>query len=268
MKKVVLLFLTLCFCFGAELNEIRAKKEIKIGVRDALYPFSRLNQDGSLEGFEVDLAKKLGKEILGGEGEVVLVPVNAKTRMEKLLNGEIDIAVASFAKNKERAEVMDFSQPYFAMSDALLTHKDNKVSSLNEVAGKQVLAVPGTTSYSFLKKNGFDIIDCKNAPDCFARLKNGEAKYYFQMIQQVGAFPLIDDDYVISMRKVGPDHFLCVGLPQNTPELKEFINKKIIEFVNDGIFQVAYDEIFEPYYHGTLDRKYFLLDNLYKELLN
>jgi len=44
---------------AAELAEIQARKEVKIGVRMSLYPFSKQNEDGSFEGFEVEFAKKL-----------------------------------------------------------------------------------------------------------------------------------------------------------------------------------------------------------------
>lgn len=251
---------------AAELAEIQARKEVKIGVRMSLYPFSKQNEDGSFEGFEVEFAKKLGNAILKDGGNVILVGVNAKQRIEKLQNGEIDIAVASLAKSPDREKLIDFSTPYFSYSDAVLTHKDNKISSLKDMKDEKILAVPGTTSYKFLNEQNFDVIDCKNAPDCFERLKAGEAKFYAQMNTQIAAFPLVDDNYIMGLRKLGSDHFISVGVPKNTPILKQFINDQIVKFSKDGMFKKAYDDVFEPYYRGTLDRKYFLLDGIYDML--
>ncbi|MSN96388.1 transporter substrate-binding domain-containing protein [Campylobacter sp. FMV-PI01] len=265
MKKIFLFaFCLAVFCLAADLDEIRQKGEIKIGVRTNLFPFAKLTSNGEFEGFEVELAKKIGYELLENRGKVKLVGVNAKQRIEFLQNGSVDIIIASFAQDPEREKVVDFSIPYFSMSDAILTHKNKQVSSLNSVFGEKILAVPGTTSYTYLTQMGrFQIIDCKNSKDCFTRLKAGEADYYAQMIQMVGVYPLVDKDYVVSLRKIGEDHYLSVGLPKNTPKLKEAVNKTIIKLSKEGFFQKAYSEIFEPFYRGTLDKKYFLVDSIY-----
>lgn len=262
-------FIFVLFCIfvlnltAADLETIKQRGYINIGVRSELFPFSRLNQDGTFEGFEVEFAKRLGRELLGDSGVINLVGVNAKERMEYLLNNKIDIAVASFAKTTEREKQIDFSMPYFSMSDAILTHKSNKISSMREIADEKILAVPGTTSYNYLKANHYQLIDCKGAQDCFKRLKNGEAKYYVQMIQMIASFPLIDNNYIIPIKKIGSDHFLSVGVRKNTPELLKKINESIVKFSKEGFFKQAYEDVFDPFYRGTLDKKYFLLDALY-----
>ncbi|RKV98531.1 MAG: amino acid ABC transporter substrate-binding protein, partial [Campylobacter sp.] len=48
--------------------------------------------------------------------------------------------------------------------------------------------------------------------------------------------------------------------------LLDFINADLIKLSKEGFFKKAYEDTFEPFYRGTADKKYFLLDGIYNML--
>ena len=95
--------------FANSLDEIRQSKHIKIGVYEAEPPFGKLNEDGSFEGFEVELAKILAERILGeAGGEVEMIPVTNEVRFPMLKNNEADMIVAAVSVTEDRKPLADF----------------------------------------------------------------------------------------------------------------------------------------------------------------
>ena len=85
MKKITFLFLLAAtFAFGSSLDEIRKNGEIKIGVWTNQPPYSSLDQ-GEFEGFEVNMAKAIGSNIVGNGGKVTLVGIESGNERIKFL---------------------------------------------------------------------------------------------------------------------------------------------------------------------------------------
>src|SRR3712207_2917208 len=62
-------------------SRIKSKQELVWGVRPDTRLFGQINiKNSQLEGFEIDLAKLLTKQVLGKKGRAVLRPISEKTR--------------------------------------------------------------------------------------------------------------------------------------------------------------------------------------------
>ena len=55
-----------------------------------------------MNGFDIDIAKQLAKQILGDETKVELKEVTSKTRIPLLNNGDIDAVIATMTITEER----------------------------------------------------------------------------------------------------------------------------------------------------------------------
>lgn len=85
MKKIFLSFAILSsFVVANTLEQIQSSKSVRIGVRYKLPPFSNQDENNNPEGFEVELAKAVGKALVGDGGKIELVILNAKERVEML----------------------------------------------------------------------------------------------------------------------------------------------------------------------------------------
>ena len=272
MKKLLIsLFVLSSFVFSASLQEIQTSKKVKIGIRQKLPPFSNQDENGMSEGFEVSLAMEIAKKLVGENGEIEFVVLNAKDRIPMLESGEIDIAVANFSKTPERAKKVDFSTPYLSNTQAFITRKADHVTNIKDLQGKRILVTKGTTSDDWLKVNGakyqFEVVYCPSVKECGEQLVAEEGDGYLHTNILNAVVPLVNDSTEMGVKSIGTFDYVCAGVAKGNTELLEFVNKTIYELSKGNFFKEVYNNTFEPFYRGTVDRKNLLLDDLYRVLL-
>lgn len=252
--------------FSATLEEIKASKVVKIGIREKLPPFST-QIDGKLEGFEFELAQAIGTSLVGSDGKIEYVILNAKNRIPMLENGTIDIAIANFTKTPERAKKVDFSLPYLSNTQAVLTRKSDKIKSIKDLQGKTLLFIKGTTSDEFLQREaiklGINTKECPNVKECTQALIDGDGDGYIHTSILIATQPLIHDEVELGVPTVGPLEFVCAGVVKGNTNLLKYVENQIMQLSYDDFFKRAYNNTFEPFYKGTVNRKHLLLDDLY-----
>src|SRR5690606_31670026 len=62
---------------------------------------------------------------------------------------ECDVAAASITITEERAENVDFSDPYFEAVQSLLVREDSGINGLEDMAGKKLAVQTGTTGHFY-----------------------------------------------------------------------------------------------------------------------
>ncbi|MDA3043835.1 MULTISPECIES: transporter substrate-binding domain-containing protein [unclassified Campylobacter] len=265
MKKFLLALAVLATsAFSYSLDEIRARGEIRIGVYDAEPPFGEL-VNGKFEGFEVELAEILAKRIFGEkQGHISLMGVTNDVRFPLLQENKVDMIVAAVSVTPERAHLADFTAPYFTVNLGLLTRKGSDIKSVLDLKGKKIGALLKTTGEAFLNKEGIPITYCNDSVDCYKKVKNGELDGYVNNNLFVYAYPIFDPTMEVKLSNLGNTVFLSIAIQKGNTSLLEFLNEQIIALSKEGFFTKAYNETFEPFYKGTIDKKYFLLDNVYK----
>lgn len=109
---------------------------------------------GKLEGFEIDLAKAMTKEILGPKGKAVFVPVTSSTRVPLLKNGNIDVIMATMTITPEREKQVDFTKSYFDAGQSLLVKKGSPIKNIQDLnkTGEVILGVSGSNSVKNVAK--------------------------------------------------------------------------------------------------------------------
>ncbi|MCK6077100.1 transporter substrate-binding domain-containing protein [Paenibacillus silvae] len=133
---------------------------------------------GNVEGFDIDIAKALAKQILGDETKVELKEVTSKTRIPMLQNGDIDIIIATMTITDERKEQVDFSDVYFEAGQSLLVKNDSDIAGLESLDGVKVLAVKGSTSAQNIREKApkAEVLEYDNYQDAFTALKAGKGE--------------------------------------------------------------------------------------------
>ena len=104
---------------------------LRIGIRTTYKGFG-VQAAGELVGFEIDFARHIAK-VLGVTPE--FVSVTAADRIRKLIDGDIDMILATMAHTPERAEIVSFIRPhYYASPTAVAGLKSRQVSTLDDMA--------------------------------------------------------------------------------------------------------------------------------------
>ena len=99
----------------ALLGAAAGAETLRVGVRDDIINFGFYNETtGKYYGLEIDLAAELARRI-GCDG-VEYITVTPDTRKDMLLNGEVDVVIATYSIAESREENFDFSAPYMRMT--------------------------------------------------------------------------------------------------------------------------------------------------------
>ena len=130
-------------------NSSTSQKELIIATESGFKPFSYLDKQGQLVGFEIDLANALCKQMQADCG-------NRKPRLgqsySNLNANKSDAIMAGMSITEERLNAVDFSEPYFDNTLVLIGKKDN-TATINDIAGKAVATQQATVSAEYLQKH-------------------------------------------------------------------------------------------------------------------
>ncbi len=137
-------------------------------------PFLYVGEDGEIRGLEYDLlthfAAVQGRElkIEWADGFATLLP--------RLAAGDADLISASLTITPERQAKFDFTSPYFPVLPLVVEVSGEESASLEELRGKRILVVRGTSHDEALKAvGGIDLVYDTTDAAMFARLAAGEA---------------------------------------------------------------------------------------------
>ena len=262
-------------CLGAgvasanTLDQIKSSKVLRIGVSEHMAPFSVLQSDGSFEGFEIDFAKEIAKAILGDEGRIEFVGVPQKERLDYVKDNKVDLLIAAYTRNEKRAQVADFSVPYFSINLSTVSKRSAGIKSIEDLEGKRIAVIGESNSDVWVRKNpNITPVPCQNNKDCYDKVNRGEADAYMHNIVSVASVPVLDLNFEVSIPKIGETFFDCVVTQKGNRDMLQLVDQKIFELSQAGYFDKKYDETIGPFYNGNVPKHYFLLDDLYSQFLN
>lgn len=132
---------------------VKSTKTINWGVKADTPLFGSMNiKTGKINGFEIDLAKALTKEMLGNNAKANFVTTTANTKIQLLKNRNVDAVIAAMTITPEREKQVDFSKPYFPAGQSIMVAKNSKIKNVKDLNNKKVLVVKGTTAADAVKK--------------------------------------------------------------------------------------------------------------------
>ncbi len=159
------------------LDQILKRQKIIVGVKYDTKPFSYMNENKELIGYDIDIAKNIAKNILGDENKIEFVEVTPANRISALNSDKVDMVIATMTATKERRKILNFSRPYYVAGQAILIPNDSNIKSMSDLNGKRVIIIFGTTSEKNIRLIAPDsnIIGFKTYSGAFAALKQGYA---------------------------------------------------------------------------------------------
>ncbi|MCQ6278817.1 transporter substrate-binding domain-containing protein [Bacillus sp. EB600] len=203
------------------MDQIKAKDKIVFGVKNDTRLFGLKNPStGEVEGFDIDIAKQLAKQILGDETKVEFKEVTSKTRIPMLNNGDVDAVIATMTISEERKKEVDFTDVYFKAGQSLLVKKGSKIKGLQDLkSGTKVLAVKGSTSEINIREKApqAQLLEFENYAEAFTALKAGKGDalttddaILYGMVAEDPSFQLVggtftEEPYGIAVKKGNTD---------------------------------------------------------------
>jgi len=111
-------------------------KKIRIGVEGAYPPFSQIDTDGKLKGFDIDIANALCAEL---KATCLMVQQEFDAMIPGLLSRKIDAVIASMTITDERKKSVDFSNKYYQTPARFVAKAGSKLEvSAAGLKGKRI----------------------------------------------------------------------------------------------------------------------------------
>ena len=241
MKKVVLAALLASISMGATAQTIRFATE-------ASYPpFEFVDADNKIQGFDVDLANALCKEIqadctFSNQAFDSLIPGLKFRRFDAVMAG-LDITA-------EREKQVLFTQPYYDNSALFIVQK-GKVADLAALKGKRVGVQNGTTHQKYLTEKMSDITTAPydSYQNAILDLKNGRIDAVFGDTAVVNEWLKQNQNLSALGEKVTDKEYFGTGLGiavrQGNTDLQSKFNEALAKVKADGTYNTIYSKWFQ-----------------------
>ncbi len=152
--------------------------QLRIATEGANPPFSTIDSNGQLEGFDVDIAKALCTK-MGADCE--LASQDWDGIVPALLSRKYDAIIASLNVTEDRQRVVAFTKPYYHSPSAFVVRKGTDLKDLSPKAltGKSIGVQTATSHSAFLEdKYSRSIVRLYNTvADAYRDLAAGRVEY-------------------------------------------------------------------------------------------
>ncbi|AYC42249.1 transporter substrate-binding domain-containing protein [Streptomyces griseorubiginosus] len=214
------------------------------------YPPFQSEIDGKVQGFDVSLIDLVAKD-LGVKQEILDTPFENFKTGAFLNSGQCDLAAAGMTITEERKKNVDFSDPYFEATQALLVAKGSGITSLADAKAKKVKlgAQAQTTGEDYAKSQGFDPVSFESSDAVLSGLRSGQVKAVvidYPVVQgwlkdkaNADAFQVADNI------NTGEQYGFTVK--KGNTKLLAAVNKAIADAKADGTYKKLYEKWIGPY---------------------
>jgi len=248
MKTILLLATTALLAF-APAASAQEGREIRIATEGAYPPFNVAQPDGSITGFDVDIANALCAAM---KAKCTIVAQDWDGMIPALQANKFDAIIASMSITEERQKQIDFTDKYYTTPLAVVVPNDSTIAgvSTDDMKGKVVGAQASTTQGNYADevyaKAGAEAKLYPTQDEATADLQNGRID------------ALISDKFVVTDWMNGEGKDCCrmlgdvpgteteagIGLRKGDDALRESFNKAIDAIVADGTYKTIVAKYF------------------------
>ena len=234
-------------------DEIKESGKVTIGVFSDKNPFGYVDNEGKFQGYDVYFADRIAKD-LGVELE--LVPVEAASRVEFLETAKVDIILANFTVTDERKEKVDFALPYMKVALGVVSPDSAVIGSAEELNGKTLIVVKGTTAESFFTENYPDVKLQKydEYNEAYSALQDGRGDAFSTDNTEVLAWAMSNPGFTVGVESLGSTDAIAPAVTKGNETLLKWLNDEMTGLADEQFFHADYDATLAAVYGENVDK--------------
>jgi arginine transport system substrate-binding protein len=223
-----------------------AAETVRFAMEASYPPFESIGADNKIQGFDVDLANALCKEI---QAECSFTNQAFDSLIPSLKFKRFDAVISGMDITPEREKQVLFTKPYYDNSALFITQK-GKVADVAALKGKRVGVQNGTTHQKYLtdKRPEITTVPYDSYQNAILDLKNGRVDAVFGDSAVVNDWLKQNAELATLGEKVTDKGYFGTGLgiavrKQNT-ELQGKFNAALDKIKQDGTYETIYKKWF------------------------
>jgi polar amino acid transport system substrate-binding protein len=222
-------------------EQIAKRGVIKVGM-DVFVPWAMKDKKGELIGFEIDMAKKLAKDM---GVKIEFIPTKWSGIIPALITGKFDVLIGGMTITTQRNLKINFTRPYYYTEQGLMAHKKKaagfKVSDFNSpdvtIAARlgSTAAVAAKQQFPKAKLRLFD-----DEPAAVQELRNGNVHAMVSAQPLPSSTALEYPDTIMVYDEVMMLEAIGIGVRKSDNDTLNLINNWIEINRNNGWIQGRY----------------------------
>ncbi|MEV5596442.1 basic amino acid ABC transporter substrate-binding protein [Streptomyces sp. NPDC052496] len=208
-------------------------------------PF-QVKKEGKIVGFDVDLVDLVAKELKVPQ-EIVNTPFEGIETGQDFAIRKCDLAAAGMTITDQRKKVMDFSDPYFEATQALITKKGKPYKKVEDLKGKKLGYQKATTGGVYAKQHGqgVELVEFEDLGLLLTAVKAGQVDAGINDNGVLFDYVKQNPDTAVTAEFRTGEHY-GIGVRKGDDALRKKINEVLRKARADG----SYDRIYKKWF-GT-----------------
>ncbi|AMV71757.1 amino acid ABC transporter substrate-binding protein [Desulfuromonas sp. DDH964] len=135
-------------CAGQDLDAVKKKGYVQVGVNGGVFGFGMPDEKGVWRGLDVDTGRAIAAAVFGDASKIKYTPLTAQQRFTALQSGEIDVLCRNATRTltRETQLGLNFVTVNYYDGQGFMVPKKLGVKSAKELSGATVCVLPGTTT--------------------------------------------------------------------------------------------------------------------------
>jgi polar amino acid transport system substrate-binding protein len=225
------------------LKTIQQSGTVRVADCLSFAPFGFKDASGNPDGYDIDIAKAMAKD-LGVKLQVV--DTSSANRIPNLQTNKVDVVICNFTRNGERQKQVEFTDPYVVASEALLVKKSSSIQKVQDVVGKTIATVKGSTNADILKKLGINVktqeFDTSQA--AILAVRQGQADAMIEDSNFLAYQAKLDPTLRVTKEALIPPEYNAFGVQQGDQIWLNWLNGFLFRYNASGANKAAYEKWF------------------------
>lgn len=233
---------------GTRMKELAESGKITVGVK---FDQPGLGFKGATDdipkGFDVEVAKILVADLgIDPNNADIWTETISDNREPFLQEGRVDLVLATYSITEDRRKVVGQAGPYMVTGQQLLVPADSDIESIDDLKGKEVCSVTGSTSIDRINEAGAKGVGFDSYSECVQKVLDGTVQGMSTDGAILAGFAAQNEGQLKVVGEEFSEENIGVGYSKDSPEMCEWINETLTEAFEDGTWAKAFEDTLGP----------------------
>ena len=237
------------------LEKVKSRNMLVVGYREDASPFS-MSGGKTPMGYSIDLCAPIIERIGQASGakdlRVVYQAVEPERAVALLKNGAVDLICANMSDTEARRKLVAFSPPIYYAGLRVLVRSSDKVASVDQLAGKSVVTLGGTTApasietYAAGRGLKWQVTRVLQHDAAMSQLALGQvAGYARDDVLLMSALHSVKNpsDFTLLPERLSSEP-IAIAYRQGDPTLQKLVDLSVVSAMRNGQLSQSYDKWF------------------------
>lgn len=225
---------------------VKERGRLIVGLRYDAPPLASIDDNGELQGMDVDLAREFARRWLGDANRISFVQVTSLSAPRRVKQREVDLALGGLSITRLNDRDVDYSLPYTEDGEALLV-RTNSFPDMTAMNDKEVYYIDAQSLPSFnLAEQGAGVTISVKSEVSYANallaLSKSQTDGVIGRLRRLNLIAQRDPAYQVLT--IFERETQAIMLPQNDSGWSDLVNITLSNMVIDGTYATIYQKWF------------------------